>query len=227
MSTAFEPWQPPVVPVTSGPRFPTRRIFCVGRNYAAHAREMGANPDRDLPCFFSKPVDSLHIGDGVLPYPMATTNLHYEVELVVALNATLREASIEQVRTAIFGYAVGLDMTRRDLQKAAKDRRWPWALAKGFTGAAPIGPIARGSEPSGGIWLDVNDERRQEADLSDLIWSITDVLVELSKLAVLHAGDLVFTGTPAGVGAVVPGDRLVAHVDGLPELRVEIGSRSP
>jgi fumarylpyruvate hydrolase len=212
MSTAFEPWQPPVLPVVDGPGFPVRRIFCVGRNYAAHAREMGANPDRDLPCFFAKPTDSLHIGDGRIPYPMATVNLHHEVELVVALGPGAE----------IFGYAVGLDMTRRDLQQAAKDRRWPWALSKGFAGAAPIGPIVRGAEPTGRIWLEVNGNRRQEAELSELIWPVADVLAELSKLTRLYAGDLIFTGTPAGVGAVVPKDRLVAHIDGLPELAIEI-----
>jgi len=212
MNTAFEPWQPPVLPVVDGPGFPTRRIFCVGRNYAAHAREMGADPERTLPCFFAKPTDSLHIGDGLVPYPTATSDLHHEVELVVALGPGAE----------VFGYAVGLDMTRRDLQRHAKDRRWPWALAKGFDGAAPIGPLHRGSEPKGLIWLDVNGERRQEARLSDLIWSVADVIVELSKMSPLHAGDLIFTGTPAGVGPVVSGDRLVAHVDGLPELRVQI-----
>ena len=212
MNTAFEPWQPPILPVVGGPGFPTRRIFCVGRNYAAHAREMGANPDRELPCFFAKPTDSLHIGGGAVPYPPATQDLHHEVELVVAVGPDAQ----------IFGYAVGLDMTRRDLQNDAKSRRWPWALAKGFDGAAPIGELVTGADPSGAIWLEVNGERRQQGDLADLIWPVAEILVELGKLTPLRAGDLIFTGTPAGVGPVVPGDRLVAHIDGLPELSVLI-----
>jgi fumarylpyruvate hydrolase len=223
MTTAFHPWHPPLLTVAEGPAFPTRRIFCVGRNYVAHAREMGADPDRDLPCFFAKPVDSLWVEDRPVPYPQATAELHHEVELVVALKNTLHRASRDEAIASIFGYAVGLDMTRRDLQRAAKERRWPWALSKGFRGAAPIGTLVRGPKPTGQIWLDVNGERRQDAPLTDVIWSIEEVLVALSSQVILHPGDLVFTGTPAGVAAVGPGDRLHAHVDGLPDLQVTIG----
>jgi len=188
---------------------------------------MGVDPARELPCFFAKPVDSLWVSDEPVPYPLATDDLHHEVELVVALHQTLRNTTAAEAVAAVYGCAVGLDMTRRDLQRAAKDRRWPWALAKGFHGAAPIGTLARGQVPEGRIWLEVNGEVRQEADLDDLIWSVGDLLVQLSRRVALHPGDLVFTGTPAGVGPVLPGDRLHAHIDGLADLRVTIGPPTP
>jgi len=188
---------------------------------------MGADPNRELPCFFAKPVDSLWTGGGPLPYPMATQELHHEVELVLALHRTLRRASAEEAEDAVYACAVGLDMTRRDLQRQAKDRRWPWALSKGFHGAAPIGTLVRGPAPSGRIWLEVNGERRQEAHLDDLIWPVGALLSALSEVVALCPGDLIYTGTPAGVGPVGPGDRLHAHVDGLIDLHLTIGDRGP
>jgi fumarylpyruvate hydrolase len=205
--------------------FPVRRVYCVGRNYAEHTREMGHDPDREEPFFFQKAPDALVL-DGRFPYPSGTKDVHHEVELVVALARGGRDIPVEQALSCIYGYAVGLDMTRRDLQGVAKKAGRPWEVGKSFDHSAPIGPLvpaARVGHPSSGaIWIDVNGERRQTGDLSQLIWRIDESISYLSGLFELAPGDLIFTGTPAGVGAVKPGDRMHAHVDGVGDLRVEV-----
>ena len=215
------------VPVLDGKPFCVRRIFCVGRNYADHAREMGADPNREPPFFFTKPADAIVQNKGVVPYPPATSNLHHEVELVVALASGGKNISIEDANDHIFGYAVGLDMTRRDLQSAAKDKGHPWDMAKGFDHSAPISPITRIALTdvlsSGPIQLSVNGSIRQKGDLSDMIWSIPEVISYLSGLVEVAAGDLIYTGTPSGVAAVVKGDILEARAPGLTPLTVTIG----
>lgn len=214
------------VPVLSGKPFAVRRIFCVGRNYADHAREMGANPDREPPFFFTKPADAIVVNNGLVPYPPATANLHHEVELVVALASGGKNIPLATAPDHIFGYAVGLDMTRRDLQAAAKEKGHPWDMAKGFDHSAPIGAITpvrvSGALNAGPIQLSVNGVLRQKGDLADMIWSIPEVIAHLSGLVELKAGDLIYTGTPAGVGAVVSGDQLEALIPGLDPLKVSI-----
>ncbi|MGK2286878.1 fumarylacetoacetate hydrolase family protein [Pedomonas sp. V897] len=200
-------------------RFPVRRIFCVARNYAEHAREMGYDPDREPPFFFTKPADAL-VEDGCdVPYPPRTQNLHHEVELVVAIGKGGRDIPVAGAEGHIYGYAVGNDLTRRDLQHLAKKDGRPWDTAKGFDFSAPMGPIHRvdevGHPRAGRIWLTVNGETRQDGDLAAMIWSVPEVIAELSTLYALKAGDLIFTGTPAGVGAVVPGDEIACGIDGL------------
>jgi len=231
MSYVFPPAAPAAVPVAgSDDLFPVRRIFCVARNYAAHAREMGQDPDREPPFFFCKPADSVlpvaHDQTGLLPYPSATADLHHEFELVVALGAGGRDLTRAEADAAIWGYACGLDMTRRDLQAVAKKKGQPWDSGKGFDLAAPISSIVpRGSAPvlaRGAIVLAVNGETRQSGDLSDMIWDIPDVIAHLSKLWELKAGDLVFTGTPEGVGPVVRDDLLQGRIEGVGSLAVEI-----
>lgn len=210
----------------SAERFPVRRIYCVGQNYAAHAREMGNDPERESPVWFLKMVDSIVPGGGEVVYPPRTRNLHHEVELVVALRSGGRNLTRERARAAVFGHAVGIDLTRRDLQAEARKAGRPWDTAKSFEQAAPVGALHRvediGHPASGRIWLDVNDERRQEGDIGDLIWPVAEALAELSTLYTLAAGDLLFTGTPSGVGPVVAGDRIVCGIERLDELRVEL-----
>ena len=223
----------PRVPVlidgeTSSFRFPVRRIYCVGRNFADHAREMGATApasraDRGDPVFFLKPADALVI-DGEVPYPPGTRDLHHEVELVVALgrDAPLGELGPADALALVYGYGIGLDLTRRDLQAAAKAKGLPWDTGKAFDHAAPVGALVPATEvgPLDGrtIRLQVNGETRQQGSLDDLIWTVPDILHELSRLYALRAGDLVFMGTPAGVGPLRPGDRFEATLDGLPTL---------
>jgi fumarylpyruvate hydrolase len=226
MTYAIPPWDVPSLGVEgSGDRFPVRRIYCVGRNYAAHAREMGHDPDREPPFFFLKPADAIVTGDE-MPYPPATDDLHHEIELVVALSKGGRDIPADRALDCVFGYAVGLDMTRRDLQAQAKRLGRPWDMGKGFDHSAPctaIVPAARIGHPArGAVWLDVNGERRQAGDLSDLIWSVPETIAYLSGLVELKPGDLIFTGTPEGVGAVVRGDRIHGHVDGVGDLEVTI-----
>jgi fumarylpyruvate hydrolase len=206
--------------------YPVRRIFCVARNYAGHAREMGADPSREPPFFFSKSPDSLVPGGGAIPYAPATRNLHHEVELVVALGTPLFRATPEDAVQAVLAQTVGLDMTRRDLQLAAKDQGRPWDFGKSFEASAPIAPLVRCTRAleQGAITLAVNGAVRQSGDLSDMIWSVPEVLAHLSQYYHLGPGDLVFTGTPEGVGAVVPGDRLDAAIAGLAELSVTIAA---
>lgn len=225
MARVIPPFPYPRVPVQgSTDPFPVRRIYCVGRNYADHAREMGADPNREPPFFFGKPQDAVVPGGGEVPYPPATDNLHHEVELVVALGAGGREASPETARAWIYGYAVGLDLTRRDLQARAKDKGQPWDMAKGFDHSAPISALVPaeviGHPETGGIWLSVNGETRQQGDLADMIWGVPEVIAHLSRLVALAPGDLIFTGTPAGVGAITRGDRIRCGIQGVGELEI-------
>lgn len=214
------------VPVVGGHLFPVRRIYCVGRNYAAHAREMGHDPTREAPFFFMKPTDAIVPAGSVLPYPSQTHDYQHEVELVVALGKGGRSVSPAQALELVFGYAVGLDMTRRDLQAAAKKQGRPWDMSKGFDQSAPcapLTPVAQAGHPDkGAIWLKVNGELRQQGDLSDLIWSVAETIAALSETVALFPGDLIYTGTPEGVGPVVKGDRLHAHVEGLVDLEITI-----
>lgn len=211
-------------------RFPVRRIFCVGRNYAAHAREMGNDPDREPPFFFTKPADAVIDTPCTLPYPPLTDDLHHEVELVIAMGkggANLVEA---EVMDHVWGASVGLDMTRRDLQAAAKKAGRPWDWAKAFDHSAPIAPLLPLSDvasvDAGRIWLSVNGDLRQEGDLADMIWAVREHIATLSRAVTLAPGDLVMTGTPAGVGAVRPGDVITAGIDGIGEMQVTIGARA-
>ena len=215
--------EPPAVPsvavVDSSVRFPVRRIFCVGRNYAAHAREMGKDPDREPPFFFSKPADAV-VDDGMrIPYPPETENLHYEAELVVALGRGGTDITEDTALDHVWGYAIGNDLTRRDLQLAARDLGRPWDLGKGFDHSAVCGPLhpvdAVGHPDRGRIRLDVNGEIRQDADLADMIWSIPEQIAILSRSVALMPGDLVYSGTPAGVGPLQPGDVVTIEIEGL------------
>lgn len=213
-------------------RFPVRRVYCVGRNYAAHAREMGFDPDREPPFFFCKPNDAESIvpvpaGTGIkLPYPSRTENYHYEIELVVAIGKQGRDIAPEDAAAHIFGYAVGLDMTRRDLQMRMREQGRPWEIGKAFDFSAPIGPITRiadcGLLEAGAIALSVDGVTVQSSDLAKLIWNVSETIAQLSTLFELRPGDLIMTGTPEGVGAVRPGQRLVGTVDGLTPISVEI-----
>jgi fumarylpyruvate hydrolase len=202
--------------------FPVRRIYCVGRNYEAHAREMGTDPDRDPPFFFTKPADAV-VANGVdVPYPARTENFHHEIELVVAIGQGGRDISIVDAERHIFGYAVGNDLTRRDLQVAARKQGRPWDTGKAFDLSAPITAIHavadNGHIREGEINIKVNGEIRQQADIRDLIWSVPEIVAELSTLFELHPGDLIYTGTPAGVGPVVTGDLMEGYIEGLDTL---------
>jgi fumarylpyruvate hydrolase len=207
----------PTLAVVGSPlRFPVHRIYCVGRNYPEHAREMGAKDVRSPPFFFTKPADAVIESGAVVPYPSRTAELHHEIELVAALGAG----------GEIFGYAVGNDLTRRDVQSALKKEGKPWDVAKGFEHSAPLTPITRVALPARArIWLEVNGERRQEGNVADMIWSVPEIINELSTWFELKAGDLVFTGTPAGVGKLEPGDQVRGGVDGVGILTHSIGPR--
>lgn len=226
MLFAFPVPTPPVVPITDSTAvFPVNRIYCVGKNYAAHIREMGAEPTRDAVCFFLKPADAV-VTTGCMPYPPGTSNLHYEGELVIAIGKGGRNIAAAAALQHVFGYALGLDMTRRDLQINASRIGHPWDTGKAFDCSAPISPITPvakcGHFDKGSIKLWVNGELRQDADLGDLIWKNHEVISELSKLYTLKPGDLIFTGTPAGVGPVVTGDRMVLAIEGLGQLDVAL-----
>jgi fumarylpyruvate hydrolase len=217
----------PAVPVEDEPgAFPVRRILCVGRNYAAHRREMGGD-DRDPPFFFAKPADAIAPPGAPVPYPPATANLHHEMELVVALGAGGADVSPADALKLVYGYAAGVDLTRRDLQNAAKDKGQPWEAAKGFDASAPISAIRRwsGPPPQGRIRLSVNGAVRQDATLADMIWSASEIIAEASKLWTLAAGDLIYTGTPEGVGPLVPGDRVEGEIEGVGALAFTVGAR--
>lgn len=211
-------------------RFPVRRIFCVGRNYEAHAREMGNDPDREPPFFFTKPADAALDTPCTIAYPKLTEDLHHEIELVIAIGKGGSEIAEADVMDHIWGASVGIDFTRRDLQADAKQTRRPWDWSKAFDQSAPIAaikPIADvPSVETGRIWLAVNGKMRQDADLADLIWSVREHIATLSNGMTLAPGDIVMTGTPAGVGAVVAGDVLTGGVDGIAELKVTIGPRA-
>ncbi|GAB3374646.1 fumarylacetoacetate hydrolase family protein [Massilia agri] len=220
------PVQPSLGVANSDQRFPIRRVFCVGRNYGAHAREMGSDPNREPPFFFSKPADAVVPASGAVPYPPATQDLHHEVELVMALGAGGTNIDPARALELVWGYGVGLDLTRRDLQAVAKDSGRPWDMAKGFDASAPCSdlvPAARLGHPQDArIWLEVNGEVKQEGNLNEMIWPIPDVIASLSRLVTLAPGDLIYTGTPAGVAALKPGDRLRGGVDGVAEFALSI-----
>lgn len=210
--------------------FPVRRIYCIGRNYAAHAREMGSDPTREPPFFFQKPTDAIqNVAPGTVadhPYPSLTKNYHYEVELVAALKSGGRDIPIEKALDHVFGYALGLDMTRRDLQRGMGDQKKPWEIGKSFDHSAPIGPIHRaekiGHFQKGAISLAVNGVEKQKADLSFMIWSVAEQISKLSEAFELKAGDIIYSGTPENVGAVVKGDVLLCKIDKLPDLSIKI-----
>lgn len=218
---------PSVAIAATQERFPVRRIFCVGRNYAAHAREMGNDPDREPPFFFAKPADAVVDSGTEIPYPPLTKNLHHEIELVVAIAKGGSRIARDTALDHVWGYAVGIDLTRRDLQDEAKAARRPWDWSKGFDRSAPCGPLTRAdawhAPTNGRIWLAVNGEVRQDAYLSELIWPVEDIVAICSEGMELRPGDLIFTGTPAGVGALQPGDRMTAGIDGLGEIDIRIG----
>ncbi|MBM3546527.1 MAG: fumarylacetoacetate hydrolase family protein [Alphaproteobacteria bacterium] len=222
MSHVISAWSIPSVAVIGETgTYPVRRIYCVGRNYAAHAREMGHSGKED-PFFFMKPADAIVPSGAIIPYPSSTKNLHHEIELVVALKSGGRNIPSTKALDHIYGYAVGLDMTRRDLQDAAKKAGRPWDMGKGFDQSAPITPIQPvskiGHPAKGKIWVKVNGTTKQEGDLADMIWNVPDTIAYLSGLVELAAGDLIYTGTPEGVGPVVAGDRMDGHVDGVGDL---------
>jgi fumarylpyruvate hydrolase len=209
----------PVVPVADGGFFPVRRIFCIGRNYADHAREMGHDPDREPPFFFTKPSDALVIAGADTPYPPRTSDVHHEIELVAALSSGGQNIAAADALAHVWGYAAGIDLTRRDLQAEAKKLGRPWDMAKGFDASAPIGelaPVSRIGHPAKGrIALAVNGELRQQGDIADTIWPLADAIAYISTFVALAPGDLIFTGTPAGVAAVDRGDRLEGTIEGV------------
>lgn len=229
MSFAVDP--PPVVslPVTgSDRRFPVQNLFCVGRNYADHAVEMGGDPNREPPFFFIKPAWAILGDGGVMEYPAFSDDVHHEVELVVAIGKGGRNIAPEDAMDHVFGYAVGIDMTRRDLQQQAKDTSRPWEAGKSFVHAAPCSDVCRAAEAGdvneAGITLSINGETRQDGRVNQMIWKIPEVIVRLSELFALQPGDLIFTGTPAGVGPIERGDRITASVDGVGQLNIEVAA---
>lgn len=226
MAYAIPLWTPSALPITgSGDQFPVRRIFCVGRNYVEHQKEMGGD-GREAPFFFIKSAHAVVPNGGGVAYPPKTSNLHYETEMVVAIAKGGRRIAAAAANAHVFGYGVGLDMTRRDLQQWGKDHGRPWDFGKDFDQAAPcsaLAPASRIGHPAkGAIHLDVNGKRRQDADLSDMIWSVPEQIAYLSEYYTLEPGDLIFSGTPAGVGPVKPGDKLVASIEGVGTLEVTI-----
>jgi fumarylpyruvate hydrolase len=214
------------VPVIGGENFPVHRIYCVGRNYAEHAREMGHDPNREPPFFFMKPADAIVPTGSTIPYPPKTSDYQHEIEMVVALAKGGRDIPVEKALDLVFGYAVGLDMTRRDVQGEAKKLGRPWDMGKGFDQSAPCAPISpvskAGHIAKGAIRLKVNGEIRQKGDITQLIWSVAETIAYLSGYVTLAPGDLIYSGTPAGVGAVKRGDKLEGHVDGLTDLAITI-----
>jgi fumarylpyruvate hydrolase len=216
--------------VGSDEQFPVRRIYCIGRNYAAHAREMGSDPTREPPFFFQKPTDAIqNVRPGTVadhPYPPLTKNYHYEVELVAALHKGGRDVPVASALDLVFGYAIGLDMTRRDLQRAMGDEKKPWEIGKSFDLSAPIGPIHRvaqtGHFSQGAIWLKVNGATKQSANLNQMMWNVAEQVSRLSAAFELKPGDIIYSGTPENVGPVVKGDVIDCHIDGLPNLGIRI-----
>ena len=205
-------------------RFPVGRIYCVGRNYAEHAREMGHDPNREPPFFFMKAADSIVQNGSALSYPVQTKDVHHEIEMVVAIAKGGRDIPVEKALEHVWGYGVGLDMTRRDIQGEAKKAGRPWEMGKSFDESAPVSELKPASQighpAKGAIWLKVNGQVKQQGDLSQQIWSVPEQIAYLSKLITLKPGDLIFSGTPAGVGPVVAGDKLEGHVDGVGELTI-------
>ena len=206
--------------------FPVRRIYCIGRNYADHVREMGADPKRDPPVFFSKPADAVVANGEAVPYPPQTANLHHEIELVIALDRGGRDIPVATALDHVFGYAVGLDMTRRDLQRMMGDQKKPWEIGKSFDSSAPIGPLHTvekvGHVGKGRISLAVNGTVKQDATLAHMIWSVEEQIAQLSMANELFPGDIIYTGTPENVGPVVVGDTILCKIEGLPDMSVKI-----
>ena len=226
-SYVFTP--PPVASVAvagSPERFPVRRIFCVGRNYEAHAREMGKDPTREKPFFFMKPADAVVDTGTSLPYPPETKNLHYEIELVVAIGTGGTDIAEDDALKHVWGYGVGIDLTRRDLQTQAKDAGRPWEWGKAFDKSAPIAPLHPvskvGHPAKGRIWLSVNGTVKQDQDIADLIWSVPEIIAFASRSMRLEPGDIIMTGTPSGVGAIVVGDKIAGGVEGLGEITMTL-----
>ena len=227
MSYVITPPEQVSLPVRGGAgSFPVHRIYCVGRNYAAHAVEMGYDPDKEQPFFFQKNPDNIVLPGGDFPYPSETEDVHHEIELTVALRKGGDNIPIEEALSCVFGYGVALDMTRRDLQGEMKKLGRPWEIGKAFEHSAPASELVRAEEighpESGAIWLKVNGEMRQQGDINQLIWKVPEVISILSGLFTLTAGDIIMTGTPAGVGAVQRGDKLHGHVEGVGELTVSV-----
>ena len=223
----FEPLPLPSLPVAgSGLRFPVHRIYCVGRNYAEHAIEMGHDPSREPPFFFQKNPDNIVQPGEDFPYPSRTSDVHFEIEMVVALGKGGRDVPVEAALDLVFGYGVGLDMTRRDLQGEAKKLGRPWEVGKAFEASAPCSQLQRasaiGHPASGAVWLEVNGALRQKGDLEQMIWKVPEMIAYLSALFTLQPGDLIFSGTPAGVGAIVRGDRLKGGVSGVGEIELSV-----
>lgn len=227
--TEFVVPPPPVASVAvagTAARFPVRRIFCVGRNYAAHAREMGRDPDREPPFFFLKPADTVVDDGATIPYPPQTTNFHHEIELVVAIGKDGRDIAVERALDHVFGYAVGIDLTRRDLQLAAREQGRPWDWGRGFDLSAPIAPIQPvaqlGHPASGRLWIAVDGQVKQDSDIAKLIWSVPEIIAFASRSMELKAGDLIMTGTPEGVGPVERGQVMTGGIDGIGEIRIAV-----
>ena len=225
----FEPEQIPSVPVQGTDlHYAVSRIFCVGRNYAAHAREMGFDPDREPPFYFTKPANALILTGSAAPYPPGTQDYQHEMELVIAIGKPAYKVSVEQAKESVYGYACGLDMTRRDLQIASREKGRPWSFGKAFENSAVISPIVPasvcGALESGKIHLEVNGQVRQSADLADLIWSIPEVISNLSQFYHLKQGDLIYTGTPEGVGKVQVGDKLKGYIDKLGDIEFTVSA---
>ena len=221
----------PLLPIAgSSEMFPVRRIYCIGRNYAAHSREMGSDPTREPPFFFQKPSDAIQfVAPGITadhPYPPLTKNYHYEIELVAALSRRGKDVPAEHALELVFGYAVGLDMTRRDLQRAMGDEKKPWEIGKSFDHAAVLGPIhpaaKTGHFTKGAIWLAVNGTVKQNSNLQNMIWSVAEQIAKLSEAFELKAGDIIYSGTPENVGPVVKGDVLLCKIEGLPDMSIKI-----
>ncbi len=229
MTLTFEPAPGVMASTTTGDSFPVRRLFCIGRNYAAHAREMGKDPDREPPFFFTGWAETVVPDGSVIAYPQATADYQHEIELVIAIGKSGRDVSEDEALGLVYGYAIGLDMTRRDLQTVAKDAGRPWDTGKNVEQSKPLGPIrpAAGFDASkGAITLSVNGQLKQKGDLADMIWSVPEVVAHVSRYYRLEPGDLIYTGTPAGVGPVLVGDVLVGAIDGLGELTVTIGTEA-
>lgn len=231
MKYAFEPPPLTTIPLADGTtQFPVRRIYCVGRNYAAHVREMGFDPDREAPFFFCKPTDAIVFADpkaeAQIPYPSQTEDYHYEMELVVAIGMAGRDIPVEKANDHVFGYAAGLDMTRRDIQVSARKGGRPWEVGKAFDQSAPMGSLFTvaevGHPAQGELWLQVDGKDRQRSDLAKLIWSVPEIISRLSSFFELQPGDLVFTGTPDGIGPVVRGETMHGGISGIGEIKVTV-----
>ena len=217
----------PTIPIAGREEtFPVRRIYCIGRNYAAHVAEMGYDVERSRPVFFAKPADAIAMSGSTIPYPSQTENLHHEIEMVIAIGRPGTDIAVDDALSHVYGYAVGIDLTRRDLQAECKENRQPWEISKGFDHSAPISAIHAvgdvGHPQDARIWLAVNGQIRQDGNVNALIWSVEESIAELSTFFALAPGDLVFTGTPDGVGAIVSGDVITGGIEGIDEIEIPI-----